>query len=65
MRAHDTGTKIATRRIAAGLTQQQLAEDIVCDPAQISRWENGHGEPSLGSLRRIAAALGVDTKELV
>lgn len=53
------GQLIYDARVAAGLTQQELAERIGSDQAVISRLEDADYEGhSLGMLRRIARALG-------
>jgi ribosome-binding protein aMBF1 (putative translation factor) len=46
-------------RLAAGLTQQQLAQRIGTKQSSISRLESGTAEPSFDMLRRLAAALNV------
>jgi transcriptional regulator with XRE-family HTH domain len=51
--------KLIQARLAAGLTQQQLAERIGTKQSSISRLEGGDAEPSFDMLRRLAAALNV------
>lgn len=46
----------------AGLTQTQLAEKIGIDQSDISRLENGEGNPSLRTLKRLAAAMDMRLK---
>lgn len=41
-----------------GLTQRQLAVELGCDPAVISRWERGKAFPRMKSLARLAALSG-------
>lgn len=41
------------------LTQQQLAEITGIQQADISRLENGTGNPSLRTLKRLAAGMGM------
>lgn len=42
----------------AGLTQAALAERLETKQPVVSRWESGHDEPRLSTLRRIADACG-------
>jgi len=48
-----------------GMTAAMLAETIGVTPAHISKLETGKGEPSIGLLRKLAAALEVDLDSLV
>lgn len=57
--------KIKDLRIAAGLTQQQLAEKSKISRENISRYESGMRIPSIRSLKAIASALGASVKDLV
>ncbi len=49
---------IIERRLAKKLSQRDLAKRINTSQAAISRVESMNGNPSLGFLKRIAAALG-------
>ena len=49
-------------RKASGLTQQQLAEKTGISQADISKLENGSANPSLRTLRRLAAGMGMQLK---
>ena len=49
---------IDARRLS-GLTQKELAERTGIAQADISRIENGSGNPSLKTLRRLAAGMGM------
>ena len=44
-------------RKESGLTQQQLAERTGISQADISKLENGHANPSLKTLQRLASAM--------
>src|SRR3954453_15804428 len=48
------------RRLALGLTQQQVAERIGVSYQQAYKYEKGENCISVGHLRRIAVALGVE-----
>lgn len=61
-------SRIRDLRLAAGMTQVQLAEAARTDQRLISRIEvgsNGAGGVSLAVAARIAAALGVHAEELL
>lgn len=51
---------IAAARVAAGLTQAQLAERVGRSQKLIASWESGARHPKLSSLVLLASALGVD-----
>lgn len=56
---------IAAARMAAGMTQAQLAEAIGVKPQQIGSWERGDRHPKLDALQRMADALGCDVSALL
>lgn len=56
---------IARRRIARGMTQQQLAEAIGCKQKDVARWETGSVTPRVDKMIRIAAALECGLDDLV
>jgi transcriptional regulator with XRE-family HTH domain len=62
-----TGQRIRAARLAAGLSQVDLAARL--DPpgrqCEISTWESGGYEPSLATLRRLAKGIGCPVAELV
>ena len=47
------------------MTRGQLAEAIGCRVKDISRWENGHVEPGVLTVKKIAQVLGRSMDELV
>lgn len=64
-RRTETSSPIATARLAAGLTQSQLAERIGVAAQHIGRWERGERNPKIDALIRIADALGCDLQNLI
>jgi len=46
-------------RAQSGLTQQQLSARTGIAQSDISKFENGNGNPSLKTLRRLAAGMGM------
>jgi transcriptional regulator with XRE-family HTH domain len=59
------GTAVKARREEIGLTQEAVANDSGLHQRWISNVENGKRNPSYGSLRRLAAGLGLSTSELL
>jgi transcriptional regulator with XRE-family HTH domain len=59
------GLTLRSLRVERGLTLQRLAERIGSNKGTISAWEHGAYTPTLDSLVRLAAALGVRVEELV
>lgn len=58
------GTFIKEQRMALGLTQQQLAEQLHVTNKAISRWETGNAYPDIALLDDLAAALSISVEEL-
>lgn len=56
---------IRAARIAAGMTQQQLADALGIAQQSVARWETGEREPRVSTLKRIAAVLGCDLSVLL
>lgn len=59
------GEKLKAARLAAGMTQAQLADALGCKVKDISRWENGHVEPGVLTVKRMAQAIGCSMDDLV
>jgi transcriptional regulator with XRE-family HTH domain len=58
------GDNIKRIRTAKNLSQKEVVTAAKLDTAQYSRIENGKTDPSVGTLERIAKALGVSLAEL-
>lgn len=58
------GRAIRQLRDERGLTQQQLAAAADTDDKRISHLERGRTNPAWGTMRRIAAGLGVTLSEI-
>ncbi|MFJ1952346.1 helix-turn-helix domain-containing protein [Streptomyces microflavus] len=54
------GEELKLRRLAARMTQEALAREVVCSPTLISHYEAGRRLPSPDDARRIDRALGTD-----
>jgi transcriptional regulator with XRE-family HTH domain len=64
---HDVtfGQRLRHVRRSAGLSQSELEERSGIPKARVSRYENGRVLPSLGTLRKLASALGVSEATLL
>lgn len=56
---------IAKRRLAAGMTQGQLAEKIGCLQKDVSRWEHRARTPRVETLAKIASIFGCKIEDLI
>lgn len=59
------GTRLREARLGAGLSQSELEELSGIPKARLSRYENGHVEPSIQTLNRLARALNVSEASLL
>jgi transcriptional regulator with XRE-family HTH domain len=59
------GTRLREARLSAGLSQSELEELSGIPKARLSRYENGHVEPSIQTLNRLARALNVSEASLL
>lgn len=59
------GEKLKAARLAAGLSQAQLAEAVGCRQKDISRWESGQHEPGALTLKKMAQTLRCSMDDLV
>lgn len=59
------GEKLKAARLAAGLTQGQLAELVGVQQRDISHWESERREPGVLIVKKMAQALGCSMDELV
>lgn len=64
-RARGAQSPIAAARIAAGLTQAQLAEAVGCKPLAVSRWERGEFSPNASALQQLSKVLGCPMENLL
>ena len=53
------GRRLAERRVALGLTQEELARRMGVSRASLVSWESGKFEPGLVRIRRLAHEIGV------
>ncbi len=59
------GENLREHRIAVGLTQAQLAEELSLAPSSISLWESGDRKPDIIFLKQLANIFGCTTDELL
>ena len=60
----DLGKKIKQLRFKAGLTQEQLAEQLGIGPQAVSKWENAVAMPDITTLPLLAEIFGVSIDDL-
>ena len=53
---------ISTARAKVGISQAQLSSETGIDQSDISKLERGIGNPSVGTLNRLARAMGMELK---
>lgn len=56
---------LAVLRLKHGWSQRTLADAIGVKQPHIARLESGQNDPSLGTMRKLAAALGVTIEDIV
>lgn len=56
---------LSALRLAAGLSQSELAEKMDMKQPNIARFEKKPGDPSLSTLQKLATVLGVDIGEII
>lgn len=54
----ELGKRIKSARLAAGMTQTQLARSIETSDRNVQRWESDDNEPRTTQLAKIAEATG-------
>ena len=59
------GQKLSTYRKLAGLTQQQLGEQLSISAQAVSKWENDQTEPDLATMRTLAGIYRVSLDEML
>src|SRR5436190_15341489 len=59
------GERLRRARLDGGLSQSELELRSGIPKARLSRYENGHVLPSIGTLRKLASALGVSEAALL
>ena len=56
---------LSSLRLAAGLSQAELAEKMDMKQPNIARFEKKPGDPSMSTLVKLASVLGVDIAEVI
>lgn len=64
-RGRGNDSPLARARMAAGMTQGQLAEKIGCSQKDVSRWEHGARTPRVETLAKIAGVFGCKIEDLI
>ncbi len=63
--SEEFGRQLRELRVAQGLTQQQLADQMYISRSAISFWESGKRMPDVSMVTRLATCLHVDIQELL
>lgn len=56
--------RLKAARLAAGLTQEQVARARGCHPMTVSKWETGVVTPTVSTLLAVAELYGVPVEQL-
>lgn len=59
------GENLKNLRIAAGLSQMQLAEMLRISHKTVSHWESGYSEPSISQIKQLKVILKTDYEDLL
>ena len=57
--------QIKKARLAAGLTQGELAKKLSISVVSVCKWENGHTFPRPKRLKQVAKVLHIPVKDLL
>ena len=60
-----SGSRLAAGRVAAGLTQERLAQAVHTEQTRVSEWERGVLTPRPELMPKLAAAIGMDALEFL
>ena len=60
-----SGSRLAAGRVAAGLTQERLAQLLHTEQTRISEWERGVMTPRPNLIPKMAVAIGLDALEFL
>jgi transcriptional regulator with XRE-family HTH domain len=60
----DDVTRFQRKRLAAGLSQKALAEQLETDPTNVSKWENGKAIPMPEFFPKLAAIFNITAEEV-
>lgn len=59
------GANMRILRTGKGIGLREMARTVNCDPATLSRWERGIGNPDFQTVARVAEALGESLDDLI
>ena len=65
MNANTTGSFIASLRQERGMTQRELAQELLVSDKAVSKWETGRGLPDIENLEALAGVFDVSMAELL
>jgi DNA-binding transcriptional regulator YiaG len=61
----EAGSSLATLRLKAGLSQTQLATAMGTQQPNVARWERNPGNIEFATMKKLAAALGLATEDVL
>ena len=61
----DLSTNIRNERLAIGLTQNQLAEQLQFSKQAVYNWEKGECEPNIETLKALATLFNISVDKLI
>ena len=61
----DERVTLKERRLAANLTQEDVAKMLEVNQGSVSKWEGGHGVPLKKYRRKLASLFGCTEQELM
>ncbi len=64
-RERGNDSPLARARMAAGMTQGQMAAALGCSQKDVSRWERGVHSPRVETLAKIAGVFGCKIEDLI
>ncbi len=56
---------LAERRVAANLTQEDVAESLEVDQSTVSKWENGQSKPLAKHRKKLSYLYGCEQADLM
>ena len=65
MNHYITGNTIRSLRTKKGLTQKELADQLLISDKTVSKWETGKGYPDISMLESLAKSLDISVAELL
>lgn len=62
---NNIGNNIKRLRKEKGMSQEQLAEQLIVTHQAVSKWETGNAQPDIDTLKKLSEIFGVPIEELI